>query len=945
MSTGGGSTSDAANSIAILKRRRATIKAACTRIENFAAGINVVDDATMVQLRERRKKLDNYWSEYNSIQTRLEDLDESEGRDRETFENAYYDLCATIAGFGEPRVQASPAPSAEGSSGSGSAGARNNVRLPKLNIPAFNGKYDKWLPYRDLFSSAVHSNSTLSRVEKLQYLKGTLEDEALGVIDALEVSEANYDAAWDLINERYNNERAIAYAHIKAIMGFPPIIKESAVEIRNMCDSVSRHLLSLKALKRDSDKWDDVLVYWLSTKLDAVTAREWHASLKNSELPTMKMFKDFLAHRSRVLESLPKREITSQKREDSRAVTRAESRRQALHATAGASGCSYCGGDHSVYTCRDFVGLSVVQRIAEIKKRGLCLNCLRSASHRAAQCPSGSCRICKGKHNSLLHLPRGSNEGSGSSAGEQGSAAGASRSVSGEATALVARKGAGRGTSEVLLSTAVIYIFDKKNSRKTIRVLLDSGSQANFITAGAAKALCLPCRSVNLTIAGVGKLTSQSTRVARVRIRSRTSAFEAEIECVVTDHITGRIPTVSLRREKIKLPPGIQLADPQFYRADAIDMLIGAELFLDLVCVGRIRATQDHPVIQKTRLGWVLAGRSADTRGAPTGACALHAVISNAELHDGLKRFWELEEVAETSRGTADERMCEQHFLENVQIGRDGRYTVKIPVRPGALALLGESREIAMRRLFGLEKRFRRDAQFRDAYARFIQDYERLGHMRKIDSRERDMPGSLYLPHHGVLKKSEAGVKLRVVFDASCRTSGGRSLNEALLTGPTIQQELASLLIRFRTWRYVFTADIIKMYRQILVDASQTKLQRILWCGSECEAIQEYELLTVTYGTTSAPFLATRVLKHLAESHESEFPVGAKRITRDFYMDDLLTGADTLDEAIIMRDQIIAILRRGKLELSKWLSNHVELLPREEQGGGELSVLAGEGEL
>ncbi|XP_070529902.1 uncharacterized protein [Cardiocondyla obscurior] len=773
MSTRGGSTSDAAtaaaNSVVILKRRRATIKAACTRIESFAAGINVVDKATMIQLRERRKKLDTYWSEYNSIQTRLEDLDETEGRDRETFENAYYDLCATIAGFGEPRVQASPAPSAEGSSGIGSAGARNNVRLPKLNIPAFNGKYDKWLPYRDLFSSAVHNNSTLSKVEKLQYLKGTLEGEALGVIDALEVSEANYDAAWDLINERYNNERAIAYAHIKAIMCFPPIIKEGASEIRNMCDSVSRQLLLLKALRRDSDKWDDVLVYWLSTKLDAVTAREWHASLKNSELPTMKMFKDFLAHRSRILESLPKREVTSQRREDSRAVTRAESGRQALHATAGASGCSYCSGDHSVYTCRDFVELSVVQRIAEIKKRRLCLNCLRSASHRAAQCPSGSCRICKSKHNSLLHLPRGSNEGSRSSAGEQGSAAGTSRSTSGEATALVARKGGREGHLR--------------------GIALNRGNIANFITAGAAKALCLPCRSINLTIAGVGKLTSQSTRVARVRIRSRTSAFEAEIECVVTDHITGRIPTVSLRRKKIKLPPGIQLADPQFYKADAIDMLIGAELFWDLVCVGWIHATQDHPVIQKTRLGWVLAGRSVDTRGAPTGSCALHAVITNAELHNSLKRFWELEEVAETSRGTADKRMCEQHFLENVQIGKDGRYTVKMPVKPGALALLGESREIAMRRLFGLEKRFRRDAQFRDAYARFIQDYKRLGHMREIDSRERDMPGSLYLPHHGVLKKSEAGVKLRVVFDASCRTSGGRSLNEALLTGPTIQQE------------------------------------------------------------------------------------------------------------------------------------------------------------
>ncbi|XP_070517905.1 uncharacterized protein [Cardiocondyla obscurior] len=267
MSTAGGSQSAsdpvaaAAQLMAQLKRRRATIKAACTRSEGYVNGVTRVSETTRIQLRERRKKLDVYWDEYSSIQTRIEDLDESETRDRETFENAYYDLCTKIAELCEPIVTASPAPSVSESNGAGCASAHNNVRLPKLNLPLFNGKYEECVPFRNLFTTAVHNNGSLAKVEKLQYVRGTLSGEALDIIKALEVSDMNYDAAWNLLGERYNNERAIAYAHIKEIMYFPQLTKENAIDIRKMHDSVSRHLLSLKALKREADKWDNILVY------------------------------------------------------------------------------------------------------------------------------------------------------------------------------------------------------------------------------------------------------------------------------------------------------------------------------------------------------------------------------------------------------------------------------------------------------------------------------------------------------------------------------------------------------------------------------------------------------------------------------------------------------------------------------------------------------------
>lgn len=87
------------------------------------------------------------------------------------------------------------------------------------------------------------------------------------------------------------------------------------------------------------------------------------------------------------------------------------------------------------------------------------------------------------------------------------------------------------------------------------------------------------------------------------------------------------------------------------------------------------------------------------------------------------------------------------------------------------------------------------------------------------------------------------------------------------------------------------------MYRQILVDPAHTRYQRILWRDNPHAGIRTYELSTVTYGTSSASYLATRCLKHLADSNCHEYPLGSVCVQRDFYVDDLFTGANTIEEA------------------------------------------------
>lgn len=122
--------------------------------------------------------------------------------------------------------------------------------------------------------------------------------------------------------------------------------------------------------------------------------------------------------------------------------------------------------------------------------------------------------------------------------------------------------------------------------------------------------------------------------------------------------------------------------------------------------------------------------------------------------------------------------------------------------------------------------------------------------------------------------------RVRVVFDASSKTSSGVSLNDKLKIGPKIQDDIFIILLSFRKDNVVLTADISKMYRQILVKEEQQNLQRIIWRENETDPLMVYKLRTVTYGTGPASFLATRCLKQIAL--ENEKPEISKIISRIF---------------------------------------------------------------
>ncbi|XP_062708860.1 uncharacterized protein LOC134288330 [Aedes albopictus] len=225
----------------------------------------------------------------------------------------------------------------------------------------------------------------------------------------------------------------------------------------------------------------------------------------------------------------------------------------------------------------------------------------------------------------------------------------------------------------------------------------------------------------------------------------------------------------------------------------------------------------------------------------------------------------------------------------------------------------------------GMERRFPANAELKAMYAEFIREYLELGHMKEVEGDAEEVR-RYFLPHHAVLKPDSTTTKLRVVFDASCQTSTGVSLNDALMVGPVVQDDLSSICLRFRTHRIAVNADIAKMYRMIRVQPQDYLLQSIKWRNDPSEPLRTYELTTVTYGTSSVPYLATKCLQRLAEDGKASHPVASEVIEKDFYVDDMLTGVDTVDEGRQLVTEVIELSNSAGFTLRKWNSNSAELL-------------------
>ncbi|GFY35316.1 integrase catalytic domain-containing protein [Trichonephila clavipes] len=363
----------------------------------------------------------------------------------------------------------------------------------------------------------------------------------------------------------------------------------------------------------------------------------------------------------------------------------------------------------------------------------------------------------------------------------------------------------------------------------------------------------------------------------------------------------------------------VPLADDKFNIPDRIDMLLGAEIFYELLKPGKFYCDNSHLVLQNTVFGYVVSG-SVDQVTENRVHCGL---IVDDDLNKTLKKFWEIEGVHIEPKVDTEVSLCEDHFVRTHRRNCEGRYVVSMALNKDP-SCLGNSKDIAIRRLNSLWKRLSRDSSYLSLYAEFLKEYEELGHLeREVESSE--PPTHYYIPHHGVLRPEKLTTKLRIVFKGSSPTTTGISLNDILLKGE-VKEDVFETISRFRRHKFAFTTDIQKMYRQILINPDQQDLQRIIWKHGLDAEILTYRLKTVTYGLSNAPFLAIRTLQQLAKDEKSRFPLASETLLYDTYMDDIVSGAPDLETAQQLQLQLKDALQSCGMNLHKWSSNSPELL-------------------
>ncbi|XP_075151482.1 uncharacterized protein LOC142225579 [Haematobia irritans] len=818
--------------------------------------------------------------------------------------------------------------------------APNGFKLPPCEIPTFTGDFSAWPTFRDIFKAVCLNNPRLSSVEKLFHLNQRTRGEAHDIVSKFPLTNDNFEIAWNNLSARYENQRVLVNIQLKNLFGLPPITSESGTALKKLQRDMNTCISLLKQYNIQVDTWDPIFTFICSNRLPDSTLTLWEQTLSDKTvIPKWAELDDFLTNRHKTLES-----VSEIRKQESNSTTKSKSLMGKPHNRANSSNvksfqtkvsepkCFLCPKEaHVIRLCPKFLKFDPNQRFTEIKSKNLCINCF-SSSHTVKDCKSKySCRVCHKKHNSLLHKPQsgqsntGLNSDSNTCPHPSTSTVLQSTTASGSGIINACFSTSSRG---VLLGTALVRI--KHNDLTyTARALVDSGSEGTFISQRLFNLLKLPFKHTNAKISGLNHTISASVQkeCSFLLCSNTDDTIEIFASALVVPHLSGNLPSSTFDIGTLSALPNIPLADPKFFESSKIDILLGGDILPSIILPGLKLQICGSLMAQETVFGWVLTGPipNPSTNFSPT----ILSYFCEISLDKEISRFWEVEDLPRKKFTSSSDQFCESLYVHTTRRNEEGRYIVSLPFKeayPKDIDI-AQSRRIAMAQYFRNEARLIRTPAFKDEYDNVLTEYISLKHMSKVfPSNLYEDSKNYYLPHHAVIRPESVTTKVRVVFNASAPTSNGVSLNDLLYTGPILQNELITLILNWRFFRYVFNGDITKMYRQILVDPNQTSFQRILFRTNPQNPLEDFELKTVTFGVNCAPYLAIRTMIQLADDVQSQYPKASEILRNCMYVDDALAGSHSIPEAIESRNQLILALKSAGFEMRKWTSNSKAIL-------------------
>lgn len=791
-------------------------------------------------------------------------------------------------------------------------------KLPELGLPSFAGDKLKWCEFWDRFAANVDDRE-LPDSEKLMYLLSCLKGTALETVAGITTTNANYSVALETLKQRFGSNDTLIDAHYTALNNLQKA-EDTSASCRCVLDNIERNLRVLEKLGEPTG--GNHLRALVLSKFPEKVVHEHHLTAgESNDLTSIRRSLNRIVNAMEKsaafipipgLVSSPGTSTTEALQVRTEVRPLARKRKQNKHvdtppAKRPKRQCLFCNGkSHVSAECRKFD--TVDARMKQVT--GRCLHCLRR-SHATAACRRKiSCFRCKGDH-LVMFCPKPKTVDNGERPDNCPQVESLCASTKGF----------------TFLQTAVATL-QNPSSEKAIqgRILLDSGSQRSYISQEAARNLGLSTLKEELLLIftfGASEPRKMSSPSTLVSINTKRG-LSKKLTVNVVPKITDRIPVATLQH------PGVDILADDDTVGETVHLLIGNDFYSSILRGDKIQVSANCYLLN-TDLGWVLSGNL--TPEEPSDAlsvvtyCQCHVpscpYFTEPDLplrNIDIKFLWSLENIGITDspKATRQEEAV-RHFNETVQY-QDGRYMVRWPwiqYPPDLPSNFG----LALGRLKSVLRRL--DAESLSEYDAILKEQLELGIIEVVGAEPNaDMDHPLhYLAHHMI--KQKEGKRGRVVYDASAKVSGQKSLNECLYSGPSMLEDLTALLLKFRTKRYGILADVEKAFLQVALQEDDRDVTRFLWIKDINRDATDDNILClrfrrVAFGIVASPFLLQATIRHyICQTNKALL----KPVADKCYVDNLVTGADTLQEAEEIYNQTRVVFKQLSMNMRDWISN------------------------
>lgn len=332
---------------------------------------------------ERQKERDSAQRQINSLQRKLEDRSQSS-------EISYDEIDDEMVGHQNE-------------------GQEENTGLTKLKIdtiqlPIFDGNFDEWNSFRDMFESLVNKSPKIAKVVKFYELRSRLRGPALETIKGYQLTSSNYDSAWSDLKKRFDHTEETVEDYIRKFLEVPIIERRANyTSLRSIVDATNQMLRALPSAGVQVSQWDPFINLIIKSKLDDFTRSEWRQKNPSDKLASTTDLIDFLENKSIELrpgtgERLSHMLRGEVKKNSPKKIFQVNEKKQEK-SSHNDKRCPVCKSTHFIQECFKFKKLTAKERSNLIKKLKLCFKCLFNHSYKLCK---KACHHCSGPHHGLL---------------------------------------------------------------------------------------------------------------------------------------------------------------------------------------------------------------------------------------------------------------------------------------------------------------------------------------------------------------------------------------------------------------------------------------------------------------------------------------------------------------------------------------------------------------